>query len=143
MCADVTPKAADAFELHHRLAADSVLITDWPLCRVLLMNESAFPWLVLVPRRDGLRDYHDLSDEDLPLASGEIVRASRPLESTFAPDKINVAALGNQVFQLHIHVIARFTSDAAWPKPVWGVTPHDPYSAQALEERLEIWRRKT
>ena len=132
-----------AFELHHRLADDAVLIDDWPLCRVLLMNESAFPWLILVPRREGLRDYHHLSDADLALASGEIVRASRLLETAFTPDKINVAALGNQVSQLHIHVIARFTTDAAWPKPVWGVTPHDPYSPKALEERVAILRGLT
>ena len=131
------------FQLHHRLADDTGLVTDWPLCRVLLMNESAFPWLVLVPRCEGLRDFHELADDDLTLASAEIVRASRLLETVFTPDKINVAALGNQVFQLHIHVIARFTSDAAWPKPVWGVTPHDPYSPEALEERLRILRENT
>ena len=112
-----------SFQLHHRLADDTVFIIDWPLCRVLLMNESDFPWLVLVPRRDGLRDYHDLAEDDLAAASTEVVRASRLLVSVYSPDKVNVASLGNQVPQLHIHVIARFIADAAWPKPVWGGLP--------------------
>ena len=132
----------DKFELHPRLSGDSVFVTDWPLCRVLLMNESDFPWLVLVPRRDELRDYHDLSQLDLTLASNEIVRASQLLEELFHPDKINVASLGNQVPQLRIHVIARFTMDAAWPKPVWGVAPHRPYAPHALEERLQTIREQ-
>ena len=130
----------DNFELHPRLAKDTAFITDWTLCRLLLMNESDFPWLVLVPRRDALSDYHDLSQPDLALASNEIVRASRLLQNLFCPDKINVASLGNQVPQLHIHVIARFTTDAAWPKPVWGVTPHRPYAPPALEKRLQTIR---
>ena len=132
----------DNFELHHRLAEDTIFITDWTLCRVLLMNESDFPWLVLVPRRLALCDYHDLLEHDLTLASTEIVRASRLLEGLFTPDKINVAALGNQVPQLHIHVIARFTSDAAWPRPVWGVTPHRPYTVSALDKRVAQLRER-
>ena len=125
-----------AFELHERLAHDGVFIADWPLCRVLLMNEADFPWLILVPRRAGLRDLHNLAFADLPSATGEIMRASQMLEEIFKPDKLNVAALGNQVPQLHIHVIARFTTDVAWPKPIWGASPHRPYDPEALAERV-------
>jgi len=125
------------FELHTQLAADTAFVTDAPLCRVLLMNDANFPWLILVPRRAGLRDYHNLSPDDLAVANDEIVKASRVLTALYKPDKINVAALGNMVPQLHIHVIARFTDDVAWPKPVWGVAPAEPYMPEALEARLD------
>jgi len=128
------------FELHTQLAADTAFVTDAPLCRVLLMNDANFPWLILVPRRAGLRDYHNLSPDDLAVANDEIVKASRVLTALYKPDKINVAALGNMVPQLHIHVIARFTDDVAWPKPVWGVAPAEPYMPEALEARLDELR---
>lgn len=116
------------FSLDPKLAADTTPLTRWSLCRVLLMNDSNFPWLVLVPERPGLEDFHDLAPADLADATAEIVRASRALETLFQPHKLNVAALGNVVRQLHIHVVARFTSDAAWPRPIWGVVPTKPYS---------------
>jgi len=128
------------FELHTQLAADTAFVTDAPLCRVLLMNDANFPWLILVPRRAGLRDYHNLSPDDLAVANDEIVKASRVLTALYKPDKINLAALGNMVPQLHIHVIARFTDDVAWPKPVWGVAPAEPYMPEALEARLDELR---
>ena len=128
------------FQLHERLAADTVEVERWPLSRVLLMNDASYPWLILVPQRPGLRDFHDLAEADLPVMTAEIVRASRLLQDSFQADKINVAALGNQVPQLHVHVIARFTKDAAWPGPVWGVVPTVPYPAEALQERLALLR---
>ncbi len=131
---------SDDFQLHEKLAADTLEVARWPLSLVLLMNDATYPWLILVPRRDGLRDFHDLADADLPAMTGEIVRASRLLQDSFQPHKINVAALGNQVPQLHVHVIARFTDDAAWPGPVWGVVPAAPYAPAALEERLKLLR---
>lgn len=129
-----------AFELHPQLAADTVEVVRWPCCRVLLMNDASYPWLILVPQRPGVRELHDLSADDLALATGEIVRASRALEALFHPAKINVGALGNLVSQLHIHVIARATDDAAWPGPVWGAGPARPYAAEALGERLAALR---
>jgi diadenosine tetraphosphate (Ap4A) HIT family hydrolase len=108
------------FQLHERLAADTLPLDRWPLCEVLLAKDATYPWLILVPRRVGLRDFDDLAREDLDTASWEIVRASRTLKAVFRPDKLNVAALGNQVPQLHVHVIARFTDDPAWPGPIWG-----------------------
>ncbi len=124
------------FALDPTLAKDTVPLEDWALCRVLLMNDAQYPWLVLAPARAGLRDFHDLAPADLALATDEIVRASKALQALFAPDKLNVAALGNMTPQLHIHVIARFTGDAAWPKPVWGARPGEPYGEAALTARI-------
>ncbi len=129
---------ADTFELHERLAADCITLADWPLCRVLLMNDASYPWLILVPRRAGLRDFHDVLPEDMPQFVDEIGGASRALQTSLRPDKINVAALGNMVPQLHLHVIARFTNDAAWPGPIWGARPPLPYEPAALQERVAL-----
>jgi len=125
-----------AFELDPKLAADTVEIARWELCRVLLMNDANYPWLILVPARAGLRDFHDLAADDLPAMTAEIVRASKALEALFDPVKLNVAALGNQVPQLHVHVIARREDDPAWPKPVWGAVPATPYDEAARNERI-------
>lgn len=128
------------FQLHPQLAADTVPVANWPLCQLLLIKDANYPWLVLVPARDDLRDFDDLAPDDLQQASAEIARASRALKTVFTPDKINVGALGNMVPQLHIHVIARFADDPAWPQPVWGVVPALPYTADALESRLTLLR---
>ncbi len=129
------------FELHPQLAADTVSIATWPLCEVLLLTDANYPWLVLVPARPGLRDFHELSPDDMVTAGREISRASEALTDLFVPDKINVAALGNMVPQLHIHVVARFTDDAAWPNPIWGVAPALAYAPGALDARLADLRR--
>ncbi|MCG8593149.1 MAG: HIT domain-containing protein [Kiloniellales bacterium] len=128
------------FQLHERLAADCVAVTAGPLSQVLLMKDANFPWLVLVPQRAGLRDFHDLAPADLTTATREIVAASRVLQDSLRPDKINVAALGNQVPQLHVHVIARFHDDPAWPNPVWGVLPPEDYAPDALTTRVAAFR---
>ena len=124
------------FRLHERLAAETLEVARWPLCRVLLMNDQAYPWLILVPEREGLKDLHDLDLADHGAVMAEIGRAARALQRLFTPDKINVAALGNVVPQLHIHIIARFTTDPAWPRPVWGVRPPEPYEPAAARETL-------
>jgi len=129
-------KKNEKFSLHERLAADTVALADWPLCRVLMMNDASYPWLILVPRRPALKEFHHMAPDDLAQATDEICRASRALESRFSPDKINIGALGNMVPQLHIHVIARFKDDPAWPGPVWGKQPPVPYESAALQERL-------
>jgi len=129
------------FELHPQLAADTVSVATWPLCEVLLLTDANYPWLVLVPARTGLRDFHELSPDDMVTAGREISRASEALVALFTPDKINVAALGNMVPQLHIHVVARFTDDVAWPNPIWGVAPALAYAPAALEARLADLRR--
>lgn len=119
---------SEEFSLHPQLAADTFLIDDWPLCRVLLMNDARFPWLILVPRRNGLRDFDEAAPQDKPALLAEIDRASGALRAETSAEKMNVAALGNMVPQLHIHVVARFASDAAWPAPVWGVGEAVPYT---------------
>ncbi len=126
--------------MDRRLAADTVELARWPLSLVLLMNERRWPWLILVPRRPGLRDIDDLPPADRTVLIEETARASRALKDTVRPAKINVAALGNLVPQLHLHVIARFTDDPAWPRPVWG-TPPEPYAPDELRERVGAFRR--
>jgi diadenosine tetraphosphate (Ap4A) HIT family hydrolase len=116
------------FTLHQRLAAETAPVCELALCAVLLMDDCALPWLVLVPRRESLREFHQLSPAERQLLMEEIVLAERVLESEFRPDKLNVGALGNLVPQLHIHVIARRTTDRAWPGPVWGSGPAEPYA---------------
>lgn len=120
------------FQLDERLAADTIEIDRWPLCRVLLMNDTNYPWLILVPARPGIREIDELNEADRRTLLDEISRAYGVLRRMVQPDKLNVAALGNHVPQLHVHVIARFTRDPAWPRPVWGVVPAKPYTDEAL-----------
>lgn len=120
------------FELDPRLAADTVELARWSLCRVLLMNDSNYPWLILVPQRPGMRDFDEVAGADRGVLDGEITRACAALRRMFKPHKLNVASLGNAVPQLHIHIISRRTTDPAWPKPVWGVAAARPYTAEAL-----------
>ncbi len=124
------------FQIHERLAAETLAVTRWPLCRVLLMNDRTYPWLILVPERAGLKDLHDLAPADHGAVMAEIGRAARALQRLFTPDKMNIAALGNVVPQLHIHVIARFATDPAWPRPVWGVRPPEPYDQSGARETV-------
>jgi len=128
------------FTLHPRLEADTVPVITLGLSRVLLTQDSQFPWLILVPEKPGLRDLHDLSPEDQTTAMHEIGSVSRVLQAIHFPDRMNVAVLGNMVPQLHIHIIARFTTDAAWPGPVWGVGEAEAYDEVALAETLETLR---
>ena len=122
------------FQLHERLAADTAEITRLSLCRVLLMRDARYPWLVLVPEREELSEIHHLAPADRLNLMAEIVEASEMLERQFRPDKINVGALGNMVPQLHVHVIARRRDDPAWPGPVWGHSPPEAYAAEALQD---------
>jgi diadenosine tetraphosphate (Ap4A) HIT family hydrolase len=121
------------FTLDARLAADTVPVAGLALCRVLLMNDARFPWLILVPARPGLDALHRLAAEDAAVLFDEIGRAAGALEAVCAPDRINVGALGNIVRQLHVHVVARRAGDAAWPGPVWGTGTPEPYAPDALE----------
>jgi diadenosine tetraphosphate (Ap4A) HIT family hydrolase len=125
--------------LHRQLARDTVPVGDLALTRVLLANDANYPWLILVPRRRGVGEIADLDATDQAQLMSEIASASRALKAIASCDKINVAALGNVVAQLHVHVIARRRTDAAWPKPVWGVAParsYDGVQAGGLIESL-------
>lgn len=123
-----------AFELAPELQRDCIELTDWSLCKVLLMNDSQYPWFILVPRIEGCREIIDLDDKLQAQFWQESAQLSRTLQAVFSPDKLNVAALGNMVPQLHVHHIARFTTDAAWPKPVWGLHPAKPYTDEQIAE---------
>jgi diadenosine tetraphosphate (Ap4A) HIT family hydrolase len=117
------------WSLHPQLASDTVPVGDLPLARVLLANDANYPWLILVPRRPDLVEIIDLEENAQVQLLSEIAAAARALKSITGCEKLNIAALGNQVPQLHVHVIGRRHSDAAWPKPVWGVaatTAYDP-----------------
>jgi diadenosine tetraphosphate (Ap4A) HIT family hydrolase len=117
----------DGFRLASRLEADSFYLVDWPLCQVRLMDDARFPWLILVPRRPQLEEWTELRAEDSAQLAEEIGKAGQALAGKFAPTKLNVGALGNIVRQMHVHVVARFESDAAWPGPVWGQGTRIPY----------------
>ena len=116
------------FKLHPRLAADTYPIKDLALSQVLFMNDSRYPWLVLVPMRPDIIEVHDLAEADQLQLMTEISAASKTLATLFETDKINVGALGNIVPQLHVHVLSRRRTDEAWPGPVWGVGKTIPYS---------------
>jgi diadenosine tetraphosphate (Ap4A) HIT family hydrolase len=126
-----------SFVLHPQLANDTFLMTDLPLCRVLLMNESRYPWLILVPRRPDIREIYELTPPDRQQFWQESDQVSRALVAICQPDKLNIAALGNVVPQLHIHHIARFTQDEAWPAPVWGRFSPKPYTEQAAQDLIQ------
>lgn len=128
-------------ELHPVLAKDCSTVCSLSICEVLLMNDSQYPWLILVPDRAGLKDLDELADADTTLVYADINRASTVLRNLVHPTKLNVAALGNMVPQLHIHVIARFKADKAWPKPVWGTHPPLPYAANELQNLLTSLRK--
>jgi diadenosine tetraphosphate (Ap4A) HIT family hydrolase len=125
-----------AFKLDPQLEQDTVLVADWHLCQVRLMNDSRYPWVILIPKVEDVSEIHQLADEQQQLMLGESVRLSKALEQLFAPHKLNVAALGNMVRQLHIHHIVRFEDDASFPRPVWGVGDAVPYEAEALSETV-------
>jgi len=120
------------FLLHPRLAADTAPIGDFPLCRVLLMNESRYPWIILVPRIDGLREPFDLAPDDRLRLFEESLFVAQKLNLHFHADKMNTAILGNIVEQLHVHHIVRYKTDPAWPAPVWGRFEPLPYSEAEL-----------
>ena len=125
------------FHIHEQLTKDCELLGDLSLSRVLLMRDSRFPWLILVPRQSGLRDLHDLDNAHRPKLFQEIEQASLAVKALVDADKVNVAALGNQVPQLHVHVIGRREDDAAWPKPVWGVGTPIPYEENELRDTIQ------
>ncbi|MAH28551.1 MULTISPECIES: HIT domain-containing protein [Pseudoalteromonas] len=123
-----------SFSLAPELQRDCIELADWPLCKVLLMNDSQYPWFILVPRVADVKEIIDLSEELQITLLQESGKLSKLLQQVFSPDKLNIAALGNMVPQLHVHHIARFTTDPAWPAPIWGKLPAVPYSDEQIEQ---------
>lgn len=124
------------FALHTQLAKDCISIGDLPLSRVLLMNDANYPWLVLVPRREEIVELFQLPRIDQQQLLDEVAQVSAALAGHFRADKMNVAALGNIVPQLHVHIVVRYREDAAWPQPVWGARPAQRYEDDALRDRI-------
>ncbi|WP_269520410.1 HIT domain-containing protein [Alteromonas sp. BMJM2] len=116
------------FKLDSRLHNDTFFVCDLTLCRVLLMNDKQFPWLILVPMRDNIAEIIDLSEHEQQTLLKESATVSKVMLQLFSPYKLNVGALGNVVRQLHVHHVARFETDVAWPKPVWGNQPPITYA---------------
>ncbi len=132
----------DNFTLHPQLARETVLVEDLALSRVLLMNNANYPWLILVPRREGAVEIADLAEDDRLELMREIAHASTALKALTECEKLNVAAIGNVVAQLHVHVVARRHSDAAWPKPVWGAVPALPYEPRVRDGFVAALRKR-
>lgn len=137
----------DTFTLHPKLVEDTVFVTDLPLCRVTLMNDTRFPWLILIPRKEGLRELHQLTKDARDTVMDECALMSEILEDETKAEKMNIAALGNAVPQLHIHIIARFSQDPAWPSPIWGVGEAVAYEnskrALFIDQLCDQIRRRT
>ena len=128
-----------AWSLHSQLKKDTIDIGDLPLCRVLVIKDAHYPWLLLVPRREEIIELDEVEQAQLMT---EISRVARALKEITKCDKLNIAALGNVVPQLHVHIIARRGSDAAWPRPVWGVMPPLEHDAEEVQHFISALRRK-
>jgi diadenosine tetraphosphate (Ap4A) HIT family hydrolase len=129
----MVPVPATTWLLHPQLAAETFAVGDLTLSRVLLMNDANYPWLVLVPRQAGAVEIIDLDDAEQAQLMREIALTAGVLKDVTACDKLNIAAIGNVVAQLHVHIVARRRGDAAWPRPVWGAVPARPYEAAERE----------
>ncbi|MDB5501468.1 MAG: hypothetical protein JWR89_1370 [Tardiphaga sp.] len=131
-----------SWSLHEQLQQDTIDIGDLPLSRVLVVKDAHYPWLMLVPRRDKAVEIIDLDEVEQGQLMTEINRVGRALKEVTKCDKLNVAALGNMVPQLHVHVIARRKTDAAWPRPIWGVMPPLAHDAAEVQRFISELRRK-
>lgn len=131
-----------AWSLHPQLKNDTIDIGDLPLSRLLVIRDANYPWLLLVPRRPEVVEIIDLDEVEQAQLMTEVARAARALKEITKCDKLNIAALGNMVPQLHVHIIARRTSDVAWPRPVWGVAPAVPHDVEEVQHFISALRRK-
>jgi diadenosine tetraphosphate (Ap4A) HIT family hydrolase len=138
----IIPNPAAPFALHPQLARDTIALGDLALSRVLIVNDANWPWLLLVPRRPGVSDIIDLDEVERAQLMTEIARVARALKEVTQCDKLNVAALGNVVPQLHVHIIARRSGDAGWPKPIWGAAAPIPHDPRELDRFTTALRRK-
>ena len=127
-------------DLHSQLQKDCLLVGRFPLCRLLLMHDANYPWFILVPDREGICEIFQLGEEDQIQLLRESSLLSAALVERFHADKLNIAALGNVVPQLHIHHVVRYRDDPAWPAPVWGRVPARPYTPEGLSAVLATLR---
>ena len=129
------------FEMDYRLENDCVCIGSLSLCRLLLMKDANYPWVILVPQRADISEIYELDPDDQEQLIWESSFVAERLLSAFDGDKMNIAALGNVVPQLHIHHVVRSRSDAAWPNPVWGAVPAKAYSITELDRRVDLLKK--
>ena len=120
------------FQLHKRLQADTVLVAEFPLSLVLLSKDANYPWIILVPKRQNIEEIYQLDIEDRQQLLHESCVLAETMTALFNPDKLNIATIGNMVPQLHMHHVARFNNDGAWPGPIWGAQPAASYSNDKL-----------
>ncbi len=130
------------FKLHPTLAKDSVLLGSLPLCQVRLSRDSQFPWLLLIPIRAEITEIHQLGPEDRSQLMHESCTIAELMQQTIHPDKINTAAIGNVVPQLHVHVVGRYHNDPLWPKPIWGQLPAQPFAAADMATVRQQWQQR-
>ena len=126
--------AESNFQLNATLEKDTVLIKELKLCKLLLMNDSNYPWFILVPKRNNITEIFELSQEDQNQLTNETNHLAKKVKETFKAHKINIAALGNMVSQLHIHIIARNPNDPSWPNPIWGQVARVEYSSEEIQK---------
>ena len=134
--------ADSGWSLHPQLERDTASLGDLPLSRVMVINDANYPWLLLVPRRPDITEVIDLDEVAQAQLMTEVTRVASALRDVTACHKLNIAALGNAVPQLHVHIIARFRTDPAWPKPVWGVAPPRAYEREDLHNFVQPLRKK-
>ena len=127
-------KMTEKFILDKRLENDTIFIKDLDFSKLLLMNDCNYPWLILVPRLENITEIYELSLKNQQILMSEITKISQLLKREFVADKINVAALGNMVSQLHIHIVARYKNDISWPNPIWGNAERKEYNDKQLSD---------
>ncbi|WP_027147858.1 HIT domain-containing protein [Methylobacter tundripaludum] len=124
------------FQLHPRLEQDCITIGRFDLCRLLMMNDSQYPWFILVPERTDLQEIYQLNKAERELLTEESSYLAENMAELYKADKMNIAAIGNRVPQLHIHHIVRYQVDKAWPAPVWGKFDAVPYTERQIADNL-------
>lgn len=128
-----------SFELNKTLQKDSHYLMELNLCQVRLVDNSNYPWIILIPMKNNIIEITDLNDQDYNLFNAELRKAARIMQNAFTPDKLNIATIGNIITQFHMHIIARFKNDKLFPKTVWG-NEFSHYTNNNLKETLEVLR---
>jgi diadenosine tetraphosphate (Ap4A) HIT family hydrolase len=130
------------FQLHPRLQQDCFSVGQFTLSRILMMNDNQYPWFILVPQRKGIKEIYELSQSDRQLLMDESCLLAKTMVELYRPDKLNIAAIGNLVPQLHVHHVARYQTDIAWPGPIWGKFPVSTYAGQTADQQIARLRER-